>query len=118
MVEGVAVQNQRGTLGDEHAVVDKVLRGTVRRRVPERRVHAQNLLDDRTDVRQLLFVLSHGPAVPSHHAVELVVGAGLNVRVLANESEEPLDDARSLRGKNGCQRLRHSNVPVRNRLTE
>lgn len=49
-MKGVTVENQGGAFGEEHAVVDEVFRGTVWRRVPEGRVDAQDLLDDRTDV--------------------------------------------------------------------
>ena len=97
VMQGKAVQNYSTALGNIHPVVHKIFGGTVRRRVPERGVDAQDLFDDGTNVRQVLLVLGAGPAVPSHNAVQFVVGTRLHVGMFANESEEPLNDAGRLR---------------------
>ena len=96
MVERETVENQRAALGDEHAVVDKVLRGAVRCGVPEGGVHTEDLLDDRANVRQVLLIFSARPAIASHDSVQFLVRANLHVMVLADESEEPLNNSRSL----------------------
>lgn len=97
VMESEAVQDHSRALGNVHAIVHEIFRGAVRRRVPERSVDAQDLFDDRTNVGQVLLVFGTGPAVPSHDAVQLMLGTGLYVGVLANKGEEPLNDAGRLR---------------------
>lgn len=96
MVQGEAVQYHRSALGNVHAVVDKIFSGTVWRSVPEGSVNTEDLLDNRTDVRQALLVFGFRPAIPTDNEVEFMVSTRLNIGVLANESEEPLNDARGL----------------------
>jgi hypothetical protein len=67
------------------------------RAVPERRVDPQNLLDNGTNIGEILLVFGDRPAASSHNVVEFVVSTGLNVWMLADESEEPLNDAGSLK---------------------
>ena len=59
-------------------------------------MNAKDLLDNRTDVIQALFVLGIRPTLSTDDSVELMVGTRLDIGMLANKSEEPLDDARSL----------------------
>lgn len=88
----IAIQHQGAALGNVHPVVCEVLRGTVRGGVPERSVHAQDLFDYGANEGQVLLILGTRPTGPADDGVELVVGTQLDVGVLANESEEPLND--------------------------
>lgn len=97
VMQGVAVQDHGRALGNEHAVVHEIFRRAVRRRVPEWGVDTEDLFDGSPKVWKVLLVLGTGPTVSSDHTVKLVLAAGLHVRVLANESEEPLDDTGCLR---------------------
>ena len=92
----VAVENDGRVLGDVHSVVHKILSGMVRRRHPERRVHAldlrdnretrnrrsnfgcTHLLDDGPDVWEALFVLCRRPVITANHGVEFSVCSSLN----------------------------------------
>lgn len=92
-MKGVAIENQRCSLGNEHAVVNEVFGRAVRRGVPERRVDTEDFLDDGADVGQVLLIIGIGPAIPADDEIQFVVSARLDVGVLPDERKEPLDDA-------------------------
>ena len=92
----IAIQNQSAALGNVHPVVHEVFRRAMRSRVPERGVDAHDLFDYSAYEGQVLLILGTRPARPPDDGVELVVGAQLDVGVLANECEEPLDNAGGL----------------------
>jgi len=93
-----AVENNDGALGDKLAGLGGVVcRGEVRGAEPEGVACALNLLDDGTAVRKVLPVVLSREAIAADDGVDLGVCASLDLRVVGEECEEPLNDGRGLR---------------------
>lgn len=69
VVEGEAIQDDSSSLGEIHAIVHEILRRTVGRGVPERRMYTKDLLNNRADVGQILLILGNRPAVPADNKI-------------------------------------------------